>query len=128
MRNRLDRSAIGTLGLTFGLPMDSQRGGQVGAHGLVDVGHSQHRLLLEGPSRDLLPWQTLYKYFRWWPEDGTWQWIHDTLRPMVRETEGRNPKPSAAIIDSQRVRATEKGCLAATMPTRRCRDANGISW
>ena len=34
---------------------------------------------------DLPPWQTLYKYFRQWTRDGTWERVHETLRPMVRE-------------------------------------------
>ena len=43
---------------------------------------------------DLPPWQTLYKYFRRRSEDGTWERVHEALRPMVREAEGRNPTPS----------------------------------
>jgi transposase len=35
-----------------------------------------------------------------WRKDGTWERIHDTLQPRVREMEGREPTPSAAIIDS----------------------------
>src|SRR5262245_61036799 len=46
------------------------------------------------------PWQTVYGYFRKWRLDGTWQRIHDSLRGDVREQEGRNRQPSAAIIDS----------------------------
>ena len=76
---------------------------------------------------DLPPWQTLYKYFRRWSADGSWERVHEALRPMVREAEGRYAAPSAAIIDSQSVKTTEKGGLAATMPARRSSEGSAIS-
>jgi putative transposase len=58
---------------------------------------------------DLPPWRTVYHYFWSWRRTGVWQQIHDTLREQVREAAGRNPKPSAAILDSQSVRTSEAG-------------------
>ena len=66
--------------------------------------------------RDLPPRQTAYDSFRRWRLDGTWERVHDALRDGVRAAAGRDASPSAAIIDSQSVRTTEKGGLGATTP------------
>jgi putative transposase len=58
---------------------------------------------------DFLPWQTAYHYFRAWRIDGTWEQIHTTLRERLRCLTGRKATPSAAIIDSQTAKTTERG-------------------
>jgi transposase len=59
-------------------------------------------------------WGTVYYYFRRGPREGVWDHILQTLRIEVRKKQGRDPEPSAGIIDSQSiktsaVRGPEKG-------------------
>jgi putative transposase len=68
---------------------------------------------------DLPPWSTVYDSFRQWRQDGTWARINAALRVQLRITLGREAEPSAAIIDSQSVKTTEKGGHAATTPARK---------
>jgi len=58
---------------------------------------------------DLPPWGTVWTYFRQWRKDGVWQQINDKLVELVRESEGREIDPTAAIVDSQSVKTTECG-------------------
>jgi putative transposase len=59
--------------------------------------------------REYPPWQTVYYHFRKWRIDGRLRRSHDRLREAVREAEGREPDPSAAIIDSRVVLTTPVG-------------------
>ncbi len=68
---------------------------------------------------DFPPWQTVYHYFRCWRLDGTWERINTALRERVRIRAGRDPQPSAAILDSQSAKTTEKGGRAAMTAPRR---------
>ena len=74
---------------------------------------------------DLPPWYWAYWYFRTWRLDGTWERIQHALCAQVRVQAGREASPSAAIIDSQTVKTTEKGGLADTTPARKSRAASG---
>ena len=56
---------------------------------------------------DFPPWKTVYHYFRLWRLDGTWERINHVLRQLLRQAEGKESEPSAAVIDSQSVKTTE---------------------
>jgi transposase len=49
----------------------------------------------------------VYGFFARWTADGTLDRVHDALRDQIRVAAGRKPQPSAAIIDSQSVRAAD---------------------
>ncbi len=68
---------------------------------------------------DLPAWKTVYTYFRNWRLNGTWEGIHTALRQHVRQVHGRHPQASAAILDSQSAKTTEKGGRAGMMRARK---------
>jgi len=72
-------------------------------------------------------WQTVYWYMRLFQRTGVWETIRHHLLVMLREQEGREASPTAAIIDTQSVKTTEKGALAAGMRPRRSGGASAIS-
>ena len=89
---------------------------------------SKHGCTWRGLPHDFPKWQTVYGYFRQCVKTGVWERINDALRRAVRVAEGRQPEPTAAIIDSQSVKTTEKGGYMGTTPARKSTVANAISW
>jgi putative transposase len=58
---------------------------------------------------DFPPWKTVYHYFRVWRLEGTWERLNAALRERLRVRLGRNPQPSAGIVDSQSLKSTGVG-------------------
>ena len=62
---------------------------------------------------DLPPWYTVYQQTQRWLEAGVFETIVHDLRMLMREIEGRNAQPSAAIFDSRTLQSTpESGARA----------------
>jgi putative transposase len=59
--------------------------------------------------RDFPPWKTVYDWFRRWRIDGRWERLNTELRQRLRCHLGRDPNPSAGIVDSQSARTTGVG-------------------
>lgn len=59
-------------------------------------------------------WNTVHRYHLDWSRDGTWERVADRLRGFVRVEAGRDPEPSASIVDARSVR----GASTVTSPTR----------
>lgn len=61
------------------------------------------------PAGRFPPHETVYTYDNAWRQDGTWEALHTALRERVRRQAGREPTPSAAILDRQSVKMTRRG-------------------
>ena len=64
---------------------------------------------------DLPAKSTVHDYLELWNWDGTLERIHQALYVAVREKEGREASPTAAIIDSQSAKGALKGGLCSIL-------------
>ncbi len=99
------------------------RGGSPGSYCRRDIVNAIRYLTHNGcvwraMPADLPHWRTVYHYVRTWQKTGATRRTHDTLREQVRVLARRGPQPTAAIIDSQSVKAADtvgkasRGCDA----------------
>jgi transposase len=63
------------------------------------------------PRDSFPPRSTVYNIFRKFQRDGVWDAIWAELHMALRERMGREPSPSAAVLDSQSIKSAEKGVV-----------------
>jgi transposase len=88
------------------------KGGRPAEHCRRDVIDAIRYLVKEGIQWrampcDFPPWPTISDILGRWQEEGATEMMHDELRRQCRIAAGRKPEPTAAIIDSQSVKAAE---------------------
>ncbi|MER9428770.1 IS5 family transposase [Mesorhizobium sp. M0408] len=102
------------------LPAPPKRGRKPSTH-LREVLNALRYLARSGGGwrmlpKDFPPWQTVYWWFRRFVRRLLFRTIHDVALMLDREQEGREQSPSAAVIDSQSIKAPvaeERGFDAA---------------
>jgi len=57
-------------------------------------------------AHDLPPWHTVFQQTQRWLKAGVFEAMVHDLRMLMREIDGRNPHPSAAILDSRTMQSS----------------------
>ena len=87
-------------------------------HPLRDVFNGLRYVVRSGAAwrmmpNDLPPWHTVYQQTQRWMAAGVFEQIVHDLRMLLREIDGRNPQPRAAIFDGRTMQSTpESGARA----------------
>jgi putative transposase len=71
-------------------------------------------------SSNFPPWQTVFYHFRGFRLQNHWYGVFTTLRTAERERVGRNPHPSAAIMDAQSVKTVEESAGISRYDAHKC--------
>lgn len=92
----------------------AKTGGRPRSTDIREVLNAIFYILRAGCAWRLLPhdfpnWKTVYHYWRDWRKTGLWEHINADLRQILRRKIGREAEPSAAVIDSQSIKTTERG-------------------
>jgi putative transposase len=87
--------------------------GRPRTHSLRDVLVAIFYVLKSGchwrlPPHDSPPWSTVYYHFRRFRLSGLWSLILKALHAAERKRAGKDPQPTAAIMDSQSVKTVEE--------------------
>lgn len=93
------------------LPLPSKTGRPMG-YALREIINAIFYLIHTGCQWRELPhdfpkWASVYNYFRKWKRDETWFLIHQAIHRDLRQDQGQNAEPSAAMIDSQSVKTSQ---------------------
>jgi transposase len=88
------------------------RGGRPASWCMRDITDAIRYLTHNGPvwralPADFPPAGTVYWWMDKWQADGSTERMHDDLRDRIRLAAGRQPAPTAAVIDSQSVKGSE---------------------
>ena len=101
------------------------KGGRPSSHCMRNIVDGVRYLTHNGPvwralPADFPPAWTVYYWAAKRQADGSAETMHDQLRDRVRLLAGRTAAPTAAVIDSQSVKAAEEASRTATRPGRCC--------
>ena len=66
------------------------------------------------------PWQTVFYHFRRWHLRGDWHGLFTALRVAERRRVGKDPHPSAAIMDAQSVKTVEESAGISGFDAHKC--------
>jgi transposase len=108
--------------------------GRPRTHSLRDVFDAIFYVLKSGcPWRllphDFPPWSAVYYHFRLFRLSGLWHLILKVLCAAERMRAGKDPQPTAAIMDSQSVKTTEESAHPSSYDaTRTSNDVSATFW